>query len=206
MAPAIHWNLPKGFQSGEMVWPLPEKIRIPSLTDYGYHDHLLLMVPVEVPEDLKEGSAVTLTAEVNWLVCKESCLPGKAVLNLRVPIQKAGSQAPSQDAKWFKEEQTHLPESLPGDWKAHVNPVERGYVLHFTTGSWEIKKADFFPLDFNMLDNQADVVFSAYRNSFEMRLKESDQLLSPPDRVRGLVVVWDAKGQKHGYWIDVPFN
>src|ERR1035441_818457 len=53
LAPSIKWILPRGFKAGKIMWPLPEKIHIPSLTDYGYREHLLLMTPLEVPAGLK---------------------------------------------------------------------------------------------------------------------------------------------------------
>lgn len=208
LSPSVKWILPTGFKAGELLWPLPEKIHIPSLTDYGYRDQLFLMAPLKVPAGLEMGSAVTLKAEVNWLVCKDICMPGKAVLRLQIPIRKGSVKVPSGDASGdaslFTSAHSNLASPLPGDWTSKGEPNTDGFVLRFTTGSEKIAKADFFPLDPNVLDNEADPVFQAGSSSFSLKLKKSDQLLKPPSRMKGLLIVFDSSDRKSGYWIDVP--
>jgi thiol:disulfide interchange protein DsbD len=210
LPPSVKWLLPPGFKAGDLQWPLPEKIHIPSLTDYGYRDQMFLMAPLEVPAGLKTGSTVTLKAEVNWLVCKDICIPGKAVLSLRIPIRKGSAKVSSGDASGdassFTSGHSNLAGPLPGDWTSKGEPNSDGFVLSFTTGSEKISNADFFPLDPNVFDNEGDPVFKEGPSSFSLKLKKSDQLLKTPSSVRGLLIVFDSKGHKGGYWIDVPLK
>jgi thiol:disulfide interchange protein DsbD len=188
------------------MWPLPEKIHIPSLTDYGYRDHLLLMAPLRVPASLKTGSAVTLKAEVNWLVCNEQCIPGKAVLTLRIPVEKGVPKVPFKDTSLFAWGHSNLADPLPKDWTSKGNTTRQGFDLNFMTGPQKIANADFFPLDPNVLDNEADPVFKGGIASFSLGLKKSDQLLRTPASVRGLLIAIDSNSRKYGYWIDVPIK
>ncbi len=206
MAPRVKWILPRGFKAGEIMWPLPEKIHIPSLTDYGYREHLLLMAPVGVPAGLKIGSAVTLKAEVNWLVCNDKCLPGKTVLSLRIPVQKGIPKIPFEDTTLFAWGHSNLANPLPVDWTSKGSMSSEGFVLQFGTGVQKIASADFFPLDPDVLDNESDPVFRAETSSFSLKLKKSDQLLKTPTSVRGLLIAVDDKRRKFGYWVDVPIK
>jgi thiol:disulfide interchange protein DsbD len=206
-APSVKWVLPKGFKAGDLMWPLPERIHIPSLTDFGYRDQVVLMAPLEVPAGLKIGSAVTLKAEVNWLVCKDICVPGHAVLNLRVPVQKGVPKVPFKDVTLFSWGHASQADPLPGDWTSKGNATKDGFELGFTTGSQKISKADFFPLDPDVLDNETDPVFrGGWGPSFGLKLKKSDQLLKTPASLRGLLVVVNDKGRKAGYWADLPLK
>lgn len=206
LAPSIRWILPKGFKVGDLKWPLPERIQIPSLTDYGYLDHLLLMVPLQVPKNLDEGSPVTLQAEVNWLVCNESCLPGKAMVTLRLPVGSGNDLKPSKFKSLFDSEYSHLAGPLPSAWTSKGNPKSDGFQIHFTTGSMIVKKADFFPSDPGVVNNNTPVVFESGESWFDLRLKKSDELLKKPASLKGLILVWNKKGQKHGFEVEVPLK
>lgn len=84
--PKVQWQLPAGFQAGAIEWPTPKRLNAPSITDYGYEGAVLLMVPVRAPANLKRGEKTTLGAEVNWLVCRQICIPGRVQLTLGLPV------------------------------------------------------------------------------------------------------------------------
>src|SRR5438105_11734991 len=51
--PVFKWQLPAGFSAGEIQWPRPERMQSSAeLTDYGYHDEALLMVPIHAPQSI----------------------------------------------------------------------------------------------------------------------------------------------------------
>src|SRR5215813_11260350 len=54
--PALKWKVPDGFVAGEIQWPRPERMQSsPQLADYGYHDDVLLMVPVRATSTNNAG-------------------------------------------------------------------------------------------------------------------------------------------------------
>ncbi|MGL4574032.1 MAG: protein-disulfide reductase DsbD domain-containing protein, partial [Burkholderiaceae bacterium] len=81
----IAWTLPPGFQAGEIEWPHPQRIPVKQLASYGYSDQLLLPLLLFVPRQLA-GKQVTLKARADWLVCKESCIPEGADLQITLPV------------------------------------------------------------------------------------------------------------------------
>ncbi|MEM6457980.1 MAG: protein-disulfide reductase DsbD domain-containing protein [Planctomycetota bacterium] len=85
MATSLEWDLPDGFAIGPIVWPAPEYFEVGGLASYGYEDEVLLPVGIGVPRGFS-GESVTLLARADWLVCKETCIPGGADLSLTVPV------------------------------------------------------------------------------------------------------------------------
>jgi thiol:disulfide interchange protein len=85
IATTIKWDLPPGVTAGEIQWPLPEKLPPAEVTTYGYTNEVMLLVPLTLATNLPPGPLV-LNADVAWLECMESCVPGKtnveATLNI----------------------------------------------------------------------------------------------------------------------------
>jgi thiol:disulfide interchange protein DsbD len=84
----IKWQLPPGFKIGEIEWPAPTKISMSGIVNYGYENQVLLLSRLQVPKNLTPGQKVTLTAQVDFLVCKEECVPAKAVVSQTLYIEE----------------------------------------------------------------------------------------------------------------------
>ncbi|MGB3724540.1 MAG: protein-disulfide reductase DsbD domain-containing protein [Glaciecola sp.] len=66
----------------DIIWPIPQAIPVAHLVNYGYEGENLLMVAVDVPASLEQGSRLSISADLSWLVCKEDCIPGWATLSI----------------------------------------------------------------------------------------------------------------------------
>jgi len=97
LATEIAWELPAGWQAGEILWPAPQRIPIPPLVNYGYEGEFLLPVAVTAPKDARPGETVALKASASWLTCEKICVPEEAELSLALPVS-AGPAAP--DMRW----------------------------------------------------------------------------------------------------------
>jgi thiol:disulfide interchange protein len=85
-ATQIAWTLPAGWQAGAIVWPLPRRLPLGPIMNYGYEGRAVLPVPISVPAGAKPGSPAHLVAKVDYLICAEVCVPGEAIANLDLPI------------------------------------------------------------------------------------------------------------------------
>ena len=111
----IEWQLPTGFAVGPIEWPVPKRIPIPPLANYGYEGEILLISELQVPASLFPGN-VRIRARADWLVCKTVCLPGGADLELELPVVQ-GSPAPNDRwAKLFAATLATLPTEVSG-WR-----------------------------------------------------------------------------------------
>ena len=95
----IEWNLPASLNAGAIHWPGPHKYREADLVVFGYADDVLLMSDVTVSADLDRSlTAMPIEAQVSWLVCRETCIPGSALLNLQLPVDGTPSVASGERA------------------------------------------------------------------------------------------------------------
>lgn len=117
LATSVQWNLPEGFQVSSLHWPVPQKFELNGFVNYGYENEVLLMAMVTPPSNLEIGQEVSIKANINWLACKESCIPGEAQHTLTIPIVN------------------HTPEWNP-DWHALFQKTRLDHPL--TTQAWQV--------------------------------------------------------------------
>ncbi len=82
----LQWTLPPGWQAGAIQWPVPQRVQIGNLANYGYENEVLLPVAVTVPPPLPGGTDVDIKLHASWLVCREECIPQEGDLVLRLPL------------------------------------------------------------------------------------------------------------------------
>ena len=86
----LQWTLPAGLTAGEINWPLPHKIPIGNLANYGYEDTVLLPVPLTLSADFKPpalASEIEIRLQANWLVCRRECIPEEGSFALKLPLR-----------------------------------------------------------------------------------------------------------------------
>jgi thiol:disulfide interchange protein DsbD len=80
---------PPGFVVGPVRYPGPERFESVGIVSYGYRDETMLLSEVKAPAALAPGARVRFAAEVAWLACKESCVPGRQSFSLDLPVASA---------------------------------------------------------------------------------------------------------------------
>ncbi|MBP6579587.1 MAG: protein-disulfide reductase, partial [Acidovorax sp.] len=82
----LTWQLPAGLDAGDIAWPVPHKIAIGTLANYGYEGTVLLPVPVTVTQTFAPGPLakdVTVQLKASWLVCRKECIPEEGNFTLQ---------------------------------------------------------------------------------------------------------------------------
>jgi thiol:disulfide interchange protein/DsbC/DsbD-like thiol-disulfide interchange protein len=87
----LRWTLPPGLTAAETIWPMPQKIAIGMLTNYGYENSSLLVVPVQVGKEFKASGTLSVQLQANWLVCRQECIPQEGLFSLSFPAQGASA-------------------------------------------------------------------------------------------------------------------
>ena len=85
----VKWELPEGWTAGPLRFPTPEKIVKGGVTAFGYHNELVLLC--QITPNQGSHPHPTIRAALDWLVCRESCLPGRAQLALDLSPDRLGS-------------------------------------------------------------------------------------------------------------------
>jgi thiol:disulfide interchange protein DsbD len=187
--PQIKWTLPKGITATPLEFPAPERLPLGPLMDYGYENEVLLPFNI-LSAGLTPGSTVTLDAKVNWLVCREVCIPGKAELKEEVDVL---SPAPSDlslydgpDHDLWLRLAERLPEPLPSGDTAIFQVTPSGFRLAVTTGQSETQ-AQFYPADQNIIDNPAPQTVSPTATGLILDLKKDASLTANPAQLNGIL-------------------
>ena len=188
-APAVKWQLPDGFTAGPLAFPAPKRLPLGPLMDFGYEHEVLF--PVSVAR--AHGRAATLSqplifgADVNWLVCREACIPGKAHLALTLP-QQSTPAGPSTSASLFAKSFSSMPKPLPAGAKAIFAPTPGGFRLAVLTGQ-RIDSAQFFPSQQGQIDNPTPQPVTPLRDGAVINLKKDASLQAAPGQLSGVVVL-----------------
>ena len=115
----INWNRSKNIKSLEIQWPVPQKFEILGLQSIGYQNNIIFPLKIDLINP-QESTEVIL--DINYLVCKDICIPGNAVLDLIIPagegsltkhsfnLEKSLSTLPlkSLDLSFIKKTETNI--------------------------------------------------------------------------------------------------
>ncbi|MAX26506.1 MAG: hypothetical protein CMJ19_18590 [Phycisphaeraceae bacterium] len=110
----IQWELPAGFNAGDIQWPTPHVFEMGGILGLGYEGPALLTVPITAPRQITDDS-LTIKAQVSWLVCKEACIPGRASLSITLPVKDVTPKVDPANEALFKTTLTQLPKPLAAD-------------------------------------------------------------------------------------------
>ncbi|MBE5691371.1 MAG: hypothetical protein EGQ34_00445, partial [Sutterella sp.] len=88
LPPEFTFTLPGDLKATDPLFPLPERTITSGLTSFGYGGTTLFPFRVEVPRGAY-GNA-TLKLHVEYLACREMCVPESADVSLRLPIDVSG--------------------------------------------------------------------------------------------------------------------
>lgn len=121
-SPGFIWTLPPGLTVGEIRWPVPKRhISDGELLDHVYENEVTLLVPLTADKSVKPGSKLEVKAESKWLVCREACLPGDAILTITVPVVAAEADAtPSPTAPKIVAAEKALPKPATAPFAAKI--------------------------------------------------------------------------------------
>ncbi|MCE2925006.1 MAG: hypothetical protein LW822_06045 [Phycisphaeraceae bacterium] len=93
---SMTWKLPPGLKVGAPIYPLPTRhVGGGDLLDYVLEGKFVVVVPVEVDASVAGGPLGEpvlheIGVDVEYLVCKESCVPGEASLRTKIGVVVPG--------------------------------------------------------------------------------------------------------------------
>ena len=71
LATTLSWRLPAGLSAGEIAWPVPRRLPVGHLVNYGYEGTTLLPVPITVTQDMRPSPLspqLKIQLKAQWLV------------------------------------------------------------------------------------------------------------------------------------------
>ena len=190
--PRIDFELPTGWLVGGLQWPVPERyLSAGDILDHVYHGELVLLQRIGVGTEATPGQTVSIRAKVEWLACKEACVPGAAEVSLEIPVVEV---ADSQPAPVVARARAGLPQSLPADL---LTVRWNGPTFHMEAAGAE--RLTFMPaVDCGLL---ADLIEDGQGPVLDLEFRTEEDAVGP---VRGLLTIEPVGGQARTYRVDYP--
>ena len=192
----VKWNLPEGSTLSDLQWPIPERINIGSFTNFIYKDHVLLISELSLPSKKQK---LKITANVEWFVCKEVCVPMYQDLQLSVNIEKKEEIKPFWENtfdKWSK----NIPKKIDGKNKLHVKDKE--WTAHISTEK-KLKLLDIFPLSKDTFSPKKPKILSTnnYQHSFIIQPTKTSKEKKSYSNTKNIkaLAVFESKEGKSAY-------
>ncbi|GGF16478.1 protein-disulfide reductase [Aliidongia dinghuensis] len=103
LPPSVDWAGSENVQIGDFAWPVPERFELAGLETFGYEGEVVLPIAVTVPHP---GEPVHFKAAVDFLTCRELCIPNDVALDVTVP---AGLEGPGPYGDLIDRYQARVP-------------------------------------------------------------------------------------------------
>lgn len=200
----IGWKFSQPVEAGDVQWPLPDRFKMGPIVNYGYENSVTLPTPLKLPADLKTGKPLNIQAVVDWLVCKEECIPQQVILSLDLPVVAIGqsrkTSAPDIDQALEKQ-----PTSAKGSVRLHSHDKALTLLvdapeLADTSG----KDIWFYPYEWGRIAQSQQQIVTQTATGIAIELHPGDMPLQENESLQGVLVTKPASGQavnKQGYFI-----
>jgi thiol:disulfide interchange protein DsbD len=180
----IRWELPAGFAAGPIEWPVPKRLPVGPLMNFGYDGEVLLPVQLTVPANVAAGQTVQLSARADWLICKDVCIPGGADLQLALPVH--ASAKPSRHAALFASTRGQVPQ--PTSLEAASATIEAGRIRLGFRPAAPVQQLEFFPLEEARVEPAAAQTLRAEADGTALYLTAARPLVAEFTRLKGVLV------------------
>jgi len=190
--PGIDLDLPEGWVAGGLQWPAPERyVSAGDILDHVYHDELVLIQKLGAPSNATVGLPVTVQADVQWLACKDMCLPGRTSLSVAVPVSDRSRNREPNIASVAAD---RLPAPVPD---GILETGWEGATFHMSLPGAEL--LTFMPTE--DCGQLVDLLNDGRGESLTLRFRPKRDTVGP---VRGLISVEEESGKTRVYRVDFP--
>lgn len=200
----ITWEDHPFFHPGSIHWPRPNRFDEDGVTTYGYSDQVTLLVPVETTADSannienrvrgrhNQNNNPSLKADINWLVCKDICIPESTGKSLDISADGSFPEFSEEHLSRIQSAREQLP--VPSDvWEANATYGENAFRLKVYTGSDRAARPDaenvyFFPYETGVIEHTAPQEITWNDDRLMVTMKASRYLNTIPEELSGVLV------------------
>lgn len=180
----VKWKLPPGWTAGPIEWPLPQRLPVGPLMNFGYEGEVLLLATLTPPANLTAGTSVRIAARGEWLICKDVCIPGGADLRLELPVRD--SAGPGRHAALFASMRARVPAPIQLEAAEALLEANRIRLSFMRVG--DAKRFEFFPLEEGCIEPAAKQAVARAGDRVVMSLTAVEPVPADFDRLKGVLV------------------
>ncbi|MCC7441189.1 MAG: thioredoxin family protein [Bdellovibrionales bacterium] len=187
--PRLKWAKAPGAEIGSISWPMPRRFELPPLANYGYEGEAILPIPVKIAAP----GLRRLRLDLDWLVCRVECIPGKGSLEIRLPVMPEGQEVASlEHAERIRRALARVPAPPPAGVQARFSWDSDTLAVAITdggTGAWaRAERAEFFPDDGTLWLHGEEPDSSFSRAEASAEAPANGNRPQAPEAVRGVWV------------------
>lgn len=183
---AIEWELPDGFQHGDIQWPAPHVFSVEGIANYGFGDEVILPVKIIVPDDLDAGKKITLKAKASWLACRVECVPESEDLSVILPVRNEPAELDDNIKNEIENTISNLPK-VNTDYSVSA-ALNENIVTIFADGKFDNpENIRFFPYEAGFYNNSAVQKLIQKENRFSLHIPLDDFKIGIPQKVYGIL-------------------
>jgi len=209
-AAEIIWTLPEGAAAGPLQFPAPSRIPYGPLVNFGYVNSATYLTTITPPASLRAGDSFTLTAQANWLICAEICIPEEASFSLTLPVEPRPRPNAAMAGR-FEAAEAAMPVALP--FPARIGFEAGRGALEITGLPGQVREAFFFPASDTLLDSAAPQPLAQQGDRLTLALTLAPAMtpaMTParnpgalPERVAGVLTLVDSQGVRSAFNLDL---
>lgn len=200
LPPRIQWTLPEGWSAGGIEWPAPKRLPVGPLLDYGYENDVLLPITIHTVKGAPASGPAEVKADLRVLVCRETCIPGKASLSLSLPVRPQPARKIAANEPLFARARDAQPLPAPPEWRTSAAISGSALTLN-VQGLKQSKGVFFFPANASVIENAAPQTAAETAQGMELTLKRAPDATGQPAKLEGLLLVPGENGAAHSYEI-----
>lgn len=140
----MQWDLPDGFEVGDILHPAPEYIPVGPLASYAHEGEPVFLVPVTAPASVSPGDTIDVVIDAAWQACEQICVPEDARFEFTLPVV-ASAERRADASPMFDRARNALPKFHSGEARISRNKGR----LSLQVQPWSDGGADdvfFFPV------------------------------------------------------------
>tara|TARA_B110001454_G_C12723308_1_gene436518 strand:+ start:59243 stop:61288 length:2046 start_codon:yes stop_codon:yes gene_type:complete len=142
------------YNVGPAQWPIPKRIPVGHLVNLGYEGEAAFLFQIAVTDN---SDKIDLSLNLEWLVCKEECIPGITEISLSRPLVEGDSVWSTEIKKQRDSFASRVPRSDDAPWEIKlVEKTEEKLVVavKVKTGA----APNLFPIDGDFVNPQSPTV------------------------------------------------
>jgi len=203
----IHeWQLPEGATAGEIQWPNPTWLPFPGsdLVTFSYKDEIFLPIAISIPDDFTE-QIFPISADVEWQVCDDICIIGRAVISTELPVTQSNPQIDPRWSQAFSATRANLPLSDHGIGAVFTMENDKvSFAFLAEQPIFEsITEAWFFPEIRRILKPGPLREVSLSPAHIQITHEQPRRALSELQQFDGLLTIADATGKVRGFEVSM---
>jgi thiol:disulfide interchange protein len=180
----IAWDLPPGFKTGEIQYPVPSTLLIAGLMNHVYETEYTLLVDLKIPAALQSGTRLPVRGRMDYLACTdEICVPETAVV--ATELVAAERPGPPTDAALFRTARERLPKRFAGEAVFEIEGGRFRLVMPFLPGE-PYSDTHFFPATGGVVQYAAVQTMASEDGRFFIEA-DADAKAGAPEAVEGVL-------------------